>query len=242
MLAEELQFAKQYLDENGTLPMFYLIGCLLQHSYVRNAIIFSKALGIDGSHPVPVSQLAEEYGIKPNNVRTQITGRTFMRDRSFNSLRDEGLWAPYRHFQRDCLSENDGVYEWIKREERLPYNFRAFCVISTIFREYKLIDVSTEGKVLSTLNIEKCYEEHQPFLTYAINKEMQDFHFGGTLPEMRRLFIDKKIPRDAVSIQNYFINYNRYWYHNRRNDYDYCERVQHIIERMRDDIYGHLWK
>jgi|GEM_PF-7019411 len=242
LLADEKTFASKFFDEHGQLPMFFLIGRVLQHSYVRNAQLFAKAVGIDGSYPVTMDRLAEEFTMKENNVRAQVTGRTFLYDRSFDTFRHASLWEHYAFLHNDSLTEHDGVFDQLREREHLPYGFHAFCLLSQLFAELKVFCVSTDGKLLSISSLQKCIAEHKTFLTYAIGEEMQDFHFAGTLPEMNRLFVKKQMPREAVSLRTYFISYNKYWYRNHTSDLDYCDRVQSILETMRDDIYGSLWK
>jgi len=241
LLAEEKAFACDFFEEHGELPMFFLVGRTLQHSFVRNAQLYAKTVGIDGSHPITMDILAKQYKMSESNVRQQISGRTFFFDRSFETFRHSSLWEQYDFLKNDSIIEGDGVFERMREREHLPYGFMAFSLLCLLHGEFKMFCVSTEGKILPISASQKCISEHKPFFIYSIGKEMQDFHFAGTLPEMNRLYIKKGLPKEAVSMRTYFINYNRFWYKNRSRDLDYCERVQRILERIRDDIYGHLW-
>ena len=134
---EEQSFLLNFQQNNGHLPMFFLLLKYLRQSSNNSDHTYALRYGIIDNRQRSMAQLAEEIGISAERVRQLCSSKKSVED---TSITNHACWSNYEElFHLPLLHRNSEEWKIINENEQLHISFETFAALIMIVADFSLL-------------------------------------------------------------------------------------------------------
>ena len=232
----ERLFVLNYKESHKHFPLYFLMQEAIRHVYINNDYSYEILAGI--------------FNIKDATKKTvDRKPSTYERKQKFNSLYD-ALRTKYASLVTNDVYPNirknlylslvNTNFEQLQKNERLVFDFAAFCFLSSVlFPEIKLLNLQFYNSTYCEAPI--CgFQVPSPVYTYAVNQLLGRYKFAETIADIWMLCSKKRILENVeINLYPKYLLNVEMWEH-ATIEYHNVNQVLEVLQLMLSEILGDI--